>query len=346
MRELHRTKVEQAIRRGLEFMYRAACEPDYFDTYGHDFLFCFHAIASTSKDDWLRKLARKMGRERARAWRREHAEVAEDVDADDVVHLVFGGDAADRLGVRDPSFKPQVRRAAARFNARDYFNFDTANEAPPADVPETCECGAFNKPGRDRCRRCRQPLGRLGPYGVWMDALIRTYIGERYGVRLGASYADAIKWLPAMRPYRGYEGGRNTDYYWTVYAVTHVVYTLNDYSVYNLSPRWLPQEFDYLKENVRQAIALEDPETVGELLDTLKSFGLKSSHPLVREGASYILSQQNPDGSWGNTEEEDIYRRYHPTFTAVDGLREYAWRGEGLRFPKLKPRLLEWARQT
>ena len=346
MPDSQKVKVERAIRRGLEFMYRSACDPDYFETYGHDFLFCFHAIASTSKDDWLKKLARAMGRERARAWRREHSEVAADVDADDVFQLACGGDAADRLGVRDPAFKPQVRRAAARFTSRDYFCFDTTNEAPPDDVPENCECGANNRRGRTVCRRCRQPLGRLGRYGVWMDALIRTYIGERYGVTLGAPYADALQWLPTMRPYRGYENGDNPDYYWTVYAVTHVVYTLNDYSVYNLSPRWLPQEFDYLRENVKVNIELGDPETVGELLDTLKSFGLKSTHPLVREGVNYILSQQNPDGSWGETEEEDIYRRYHPTFTAVDGLREYAWRGEGLRFPKLKPRLLEWARQT
>jgi hypothetical protein len=36
---------------------------------------------------------------------------------------------------------------------------------------------------------------------------------------------------------------------------------------------------------------------------------------------------------------DDIYDRYHPTWTAIDGLREYSWRGRRLSFPKLAPLL-------
>ena len=61
-----------------------------------------------------------------------------------------------------------------------------------------------------------------------------------------------------------------------IYAVTHIVYTLNDYNTYRLSPRWLPQEFAYLKANVAPACAQHDPELLGELLDSLKAFGLPS----------------------------------------------------------------------
>jgi hypothetical protein len=75
---------------------------------------------------------------------------------------------------------------------------------------------------------------------------------------------------------------------------------------------------------------MEDPEMLGEFLDALKSFGLSESHPLILEGMRYLLTQQNSDGSWGDSEVEDIYYRYHPTWTAIDGLREYAWRGQRL----------------
>jgi hypothetical protein len=32
-----------------------------------------------------------------------------------------------------------------------------------------------------------------------------------------------------------------------------------------------------------------------------------------------------------------LYLRYHPAFTAINGLRNIAWRGVGLSFPTLKP---------
>jgi hypothetical protein len=67
------------------------------------------------------------------------------------------------------------------------------------------------------------------------------------------------------------------------------------------------------------------------------AFGVDENHAQIREGRHYLLSQQNPDGSWGDTDAEDIYSRYHPTWTAIDGLRDYRWRGAGLSFPDLKP---------
>lgn len=52
---------------------------------------------------------------------------------------------------------------------------------------------------------------------------------------------------------------------------------------------------------------------------------------------------QNADGSWGDVEAEDIYDRYHPTLTAVDGLRDYAWTKKALVFPRIAPELRRWA---
>jgi len=184
----------------------------------------------------------------------------------------------------------------------------------------------------------------ISRYGVWVDALTRTYTGERYGVRLGASFADVIKWIPVMRPYPKYDP-EDPDFFWAIYAVTHIVYTLNDYSHYQLSPKWLPDEYAFLKEHLKHAIAMKDPEAMGEFLDTLKSFGLSEDHRLIQTGAKYLLSTQNEDGSWGDMNAEDIYQRHHPTCTAIDGLREYRWQGKRLSFPELKPLLKDWAKR-
>ncbi|HEX8707296.1 MAG TPA: hypothetical protein VF723_03455 [Pyrinomonadaceae bacterium] len=333
----------EAARRGLEFLYRTACDRAHFELYGYDLLFCFNCIAANSSDPELRRAARRMGLERARRWRREHSVVPRDGGPQTIAELVFGSDAADRLGLRAPLLKSKIRRATERFTARDYLWFDPLSEPLPDDAPEDCACGADNPRGRKSCRQCRKTLMMLSRQGVWIDALIRSYLGERYGVRLGASFADVLRCRPTLLPYGDAERGANPEFYWTFYAVTHVVYTLNHYGLYRLSPRWLPEEFAFLKRNLDAAILLEDPEMMGEFLDSLKAFGLGDEHPLIRRGTKYLLSRQNADGSWGDAETEDIYQRYHPTFTAINGLREHDWRGQRLSFPKLKPLLAQWA---
>lgn len=325
---------DEAIRRGLEFIYRTACDEENFEAYGYDFLGCFHCIDSTSKDANLCKLARQMGKERARHWRRQNVSVPSDVDAMGIVYLILGAVAANYFGIDDRRLTSQIQQAASKFTAQDFFRFDPAAEPPPSDVPEDCRCGAENARGQKTCSSCKRRLKMTSRYDLYTDALIWTYFAERLRFQLGVGYYNVIKWLPKMRPYRGRENGKNPDFYSSIYAVTHVIYTLNGYSMYKLSPRWLPDEYEFLKANLVEAIVMKDPETMGEFLDALKSFGLEDNHPLIRKGTDYLLATQNEDGSWGEMEVEDIYERYHPTWTAIDGLREYAWRGERLHFPK------------
>jgi hypothetical protein len=339
MREAKTVKRDRAIHKGLDFIYRLASDPQNIADYGSDLLNCFYFISATSSDAWLRRTARRMGRERARAWRRAYRALPRKADADTIADLMHGAYAAKCFGVDCANLKAGLSRAVTRFSAVDYLWFDPDTEPPPRDIPEECECGALNPRGRKVCRKCREGLTMMSRYWVFMDALVRAYTGERYGIPLGAPYASVIKWLPLMRPYRGYEGGRNREFYEQIYAVTHIVYTLNDYSVYRLSPKWLPQEYEFLKTSLAQMIKMNDAETTGEIMDSLRAFGLTSRHPLIREGTDYLLTEQNEDGSWGDLETEDIYQRYHPTWTAIDGLREYRWRGEKISFPKLMPLL-------
>jgi hypothetical protein len=343
MTETQKARRESAVRRGLEFIYHTARDPENFDAYGFDYTFCLHWIASTSGDPALRRTARAMAVECARRWRRAHLAVPADADAETVAQMAFGGLSAERLGLRDAAFRREVRRAASRVSAEELLWFDPASEPPPEDLPAECACGEANPRGRKSCRGCRRRLKRVSRYEAWLLALIRGYVGERYRVKLGATYAEVIRWLPRMRPYpplaRGY-----LDFIWAVYAVTHVVYTLNGYHTFKLSPRWLPAEYEFLKDSLEDVIGLGDTDAAGEVLDSLKSFGLSERHPLLRSGLEYLLSTQNPDGSWGDVEAEDVYDRYHPTLTAINGLRDYSWTKRALVFPGLAPALRRWSR--
>lgn len=333
--QMNNTIRKRAIDRGLDFIYQTARKAQNFKEYGSDYLGCFHCLASTSRDRKLRKKAVDLGRERAIEWRRRNARVPRNSQPDDIANLLIGSYSAHSLGLPDDRLKQELRKAAARFTAADYYYFDPFTAPPPSDVPLECDCGASNPRGRKTCQSCKRRLTMMTRYAVWQDALIRTYMGDCYGVRLGAPYAEVIKWLPAMRPYPEFVDADDMEFYDAVYAVTHTVYTLNGYSRYRLSPRWLPAEYSFLKRNLTRAISMEDPETMGEFLDSLKAFGLDEDHPLIRKGVDFLLATQNADGSWGDVDAEDIYQRYHPTWTAVDGLRDYGWRGQRLRFPKL-----------
>jgi hypothetical protein len=325
-----------AVRRGLDFVYRTAKDEKNFSEYGSDYLWCFATSASSTSDPALKARATRMALERGREWRRIHPHVPKNADAEDVADLVFGALAADNLGLRSETMKRELARAARQFHPKDFIKFDPATEPIPTTVPEACNwCANNNATSSVRCKKCMsEPGPKMDPYDVLTDAVIATYTGERYGVLLGGRLADVLKWVPRMRPYPKFEQATRDQYESVAYAVTHIVYGLNDYTHSRLRPEWLPQEYEFLLEHLKQNIATNDAETMGEFLDTLMSFGLTLDHPLIRTGTEFLLSVQNADGSWGDANDQDIYKRYHPTWTSVNGLMDYAWpKGEGPSFP-------------
>ena len=327
---------ETSIKRGLDFIYRIASKPEGFDSYGSLLICCFALMGATSRDASLRQLARSRAQKLAQRWSRLHPVVPPDATADLVLDFVLVRYALSRLGVRDVVLNAQIRAAAKRFSAQDLLGFNPVSEPPANDLPYPCDCGLKNQRGRTFCKQCRRRLEIQSRYRVWMRALASTYISGRCGILFGARYLDVLKWLPAMRPYP-VGADENVEFLRdAIYAVTHIVYTLNDYSTYRLRPSWLPREFAFLKANVASACERKDPEVLGELLDSLKAFGLHASHPLIIRGTKYLLAEQNEDGSWGDPDEENIRTRCHTTWTAIDGLRTYAWRGERLSRPEIK----------
>jgi hypothetical protein len=326
--------------RALDYIERSARAPKQFSRWGSDYLYCFYSLAVTARDPELRAAAARLASEFAKRWANMEATVPPNAGSADIAFMVFGWLPAELLGESDARIKPDLIRAAARFKAVDFLLFDPAKEPPPSDIPEDCDYDATHNPrGATVCKRCGRRLIMKTKYEVWMDALINTYSGDRYNVQLGAPYRDVLQWMPAMRPYLKRSEITQDNFIDTLYALTHVVYTLNDYDQHPLPHDLLPQEFAYLKENLGEAIALHDPETMGEFLDALRSFGLNESDEVMRTGITYLLDTQRVDGTWSDPKEKDPYTLYHSAWTAIDGLKDCLQKPEALSFPELRPML-------
>ena len=335
---------ETSIKRGLDFINRIASKPEGLNSYGSLLICCFALMGATSRDVRLRQLARSRAQKLAQRWSRLHPVVPPNATAELVLDFVLVRYALSRLGVRDVALNAQIRTAAKRFSVQDLLGFNPVSEPPANDLSYACDCGLKNQRGRTFCKQCRRRLEIQSRYRVWMQALASTYVSGRCGILFGARYLDVLKWLPTMRPYP-VGADENVEFLRdAIYAITHIVYALNDYGTYRLRPGWLPREFSFLKANVASACERKDPEVLGELLDSLKAFGLRASHPLIIRGTKFLLAEQNEDGSWGDPDEENIRTRCHTTWTAIDGLRTYAWRGERLSRPEVTSMLKRWAR--
>jgi hypothetical protein len=311
----------RAARRGLLLLCRLARRKSTFAKYSGHLLLAFYFIAATSRDAVLRRHALTAGRERAREWKRQWYRRRRGLDAVTVMSEICASDAAAQLGIPHPRIRRDLEAAAARYSPRELLGFDPRSGVIPRNVPEDCECGARNEPGRRRCRTCRRSLTKRSRYEVWYHALINIYFCERVGLALPVGYADVMSLLPTLRPYPR-PGAR--DYRDAIYAVTHVVYTLNDYNRSRLPPPRLRRERAFLKRSMAWAIKRGEADTVAEIVDSLAGCGVDDTDVQMINGRAFILEQQRDDGGWGDDDHE--YGRFHSVWTCIDGLRDYAWR--------------------
>ena len=88
-------KRRTAIKRGLRFVYLTACNPQNFEDYGFDYVFCFNWLYSTLKDPYLRAMALRMGQECALDRTRNNRRSGQSLSILLVLGLVAG--ASERL---------------------------------------------------------------------------------------------------------------------------------------------------------------------------------------------------------------------------------------------------------
>src|SRR6185369_10450076 len=223
--------IDTAIERGLEFIYRVGQKQKCFASYGSFLVCCFALLGATSRNPKLRSLGRERATQFLQRWSLRHPSLPADATPDLLFEFILIHYARRRLGLRDAAGASAIKCAARNFSAPDLLGFDPVKEPPPNDLSYRCVCTFQNPRGRKVCKQCRRRLRLRSRYKVWMEAVANTYAAEASGVRFGASYADVLKWMPSMRTYPTAEDDEDVlrD---AIYAVTHVVYTLNDDGTY------------------------------------------------------------------------------------------------------------------
>ena len=118
--------------------------------------------------------------------------------------------------------------------------------------------------------------------------------------------------------------------------LTHVVYVMSDYGRLRLPSERFKVERAALLKLLERARLEVDFEGVAEALDALLIVGVPDDAPELARGRSWLLSEQQDDGSW-SLRGFDFYDRYHSTWTALNGLRRFRFRGRGLAWPRWRP---------
>ncbi len=109
------------------------------------------------------------------------------------------------------------------------------------------------------------------------------------------------------------------------YLATHVAYVLSDYSRLRLAPADLGPLLPWLKAQLPHALNAKDFDAAAELVDLFRGLGRGDQDPEVRAGTRLLLESQRPDGSWldaASAAEDDAYDQVHPTWVAVQALRD------------------------
>ena len=121
MNSLRVAERQQAVQRGLESIYRVACDPCSFAEHSSDLLLCFYLISSTAQNIRLRRMAFEMGQERAAHWIRCYSPLPRKVDAETIMDYLVGFGAAEKLGVACPELRGEINAAAPRFMSRNTY---------------------------------------------------------------------------------------------------------------------------------------------------------------------------------------------------------------------------------
>lgn len=337
----------RAARRSVRFIEDRFTSPQMLATLGVGLVHCAANLCRTAADPWVARRARRLGRHAFEAWRSTNAtDPASSPHAwGEWVRMYVGASA---LGIHSPRSLRYLAMVAAAGGA-DAPNVYPINKSGVfSNVPEACECGAENAPGTRICRNagCRRPLRHMSPFRAWCLTLTDGYCRARLGLDLDGRFARALAALAMIRPYPLRDRHCLVDFYDAAYAVSHLVYSLNDFGRFTLRREWLPWEHAFLTGRMGTAIDLEDVDLVGEFADALRAFHQEADRPLVRAGFRFLLDTQHGDGSWAPRSADEDYARFHVVWAALDGIREFRWPKWGVSFPSLLPFLRQSAGLT
>lgn len=146
--------------------------------------------------------------------------------------------------------------------------------------------------------------------------------GKNGPLRLPPDYRDEFMKTCAATPFiytfRDENGYHDQNYY-----ATHVVFFMTGYGRYPIKDSAYARRLKkYLSDNFRIVRSVtNDLDLLGEYVECMKIFGLGGKSE-VNEALDFIVTQQNPDGSWvkGKSDDKDPYDLFHPTWTSITAL--------------------------
>eukprot|EP00966_Prymnesium_polylepis_P054016 1248641-Prymnesium_polylepis.1 len=151
----------------------------------------------------------------------------------------------------------------------------------------------------------------MNRFDVWLEALVWSFHGCRMRIGLGGCFFDVLRQVCGAfaRDYPRRDELERKERHYLCYALTHVIYALNNFDERSLSPRLFPPTVPaFMREQLRLAIREDDPDMAGELLDCLKCLGDGGEHITAAEGF-LLASQSKADGGWVCKGEADLYSR-------------------------------------
>lgn len=292
--------------RGLSFLSDYALEDACWSECAAEVVYMFFHLATRPRPCDFTRRARPLSRHAARRWLADHPRLPRRASAEDVVfRYAYGAYTTIRVGLDTRALCGDLAAEARTIRWRDFFGFDPKREPPPTT-------------------------------DEWQYAMVGAHIAQGAGMRPGSSVREIAAWRPVMQPYPR-PRRRLTSAGWSAfYAVTHLIYVLNDYSLYLLPRERFLAEVEFLRAACEVAIVDDDVEGIGEAVDALLTLGDTERDPLIARARRKILALQNRDGSWGSRSDEP-YTRLHKTWVALDGLTRYGRRET--RRPRLPVRV-------
>ena len=280
-------------------------------------------------------------RERAEARRRvDQLRTAEPAE---LLGLMQGCYSLECLGMPLPALRQQLAERCAAYGAVDFLKYDPAAGPPSARARETCACGAAVAAGASHCARCKRAAVPMSKFDVWLEALVWTFHGCRMNIGLGACFFDVLRGLAGafaeLYPRRAALGEKDRHY--LTYALTHVIFALNNFDERALPPALFPPSVvGFLREQMGAAAADGDADLLGEVLDCLKCLGQADGATAAAE--AHLIATQLDDGGWASKGETELFSRYHATLVAVAALMDHSYAARGSCFAAAATVLPRW----
>lgn len=277
-------------------MRKQSLKPEHFEEYGSDFLEFYYELA-VSAEAGLAKRALADGRVLLKRLIELHSKAADIEHPDELMEPLSLLALAREFGCKKPlkAIRRRVVKALKDFSFRALFELNKG---------EAC---------RDADRLC--------------EAIISLHFARRAGFQEGQVLFWALK--QAQRFSYKFSEQQEAD---SVLAqdnlVTHVIYVQSDYGRLKLPPARFKPEMKFIKWRMPACCQSDDIEGVAEFTDSLRILGVPDSHPLMVKALRYLLTKQESDGRFGEAD-WDFYDRYHSTWTALNALRSFHFKGRG-----------------